>query len=137
MTIYDRIDHELKKRNLSRRKLAQLSGININTMSSLFARRPEPFPENHLIKIADTLGVPVHELKGLSLVMFSGPEPIKNDRPAIQIIQRHVTPYKAPAESKGAGELLNIFNSLNKEGRRALLAVATTFSIMGEYKDTN
>ena len=129
MTIYDRIDNELKRRNISRRRLAQLSGININTMSTLFARRPEPFPENHLVKIADALDMPVRELKGFSLVEFR-PSRSNNKDGLIATTSNQFHNVGDYSNSKASKQLLSSFNSLNDDGQRALLAVAAAFSIM-------
>ena len=55
--VYDRIDELLKQKGLSRRKLAELSGINPSTLGALFARRPVPLPDKYLNPIAEALGV--------------------------------------------------------------------------------
>lgn len=55
--VYDKIDELIKQKDISRRKLAMLAGINISTMSALFARRPVPLPDKYLSPIAEALGV--------------------------------------------------------------------------------
>ena len=72
--VYDKIDEILKERKISRRKLAMMAGININTMSALFARRPERFPDKYLEKIASALSVSIAELKGANLSLFPSAE---------------------------------------------------------------
>lgn len=72
--VYDKIDEILKERKVSRRKLAMMAGININTMSALFARRPERIPDKYLEKIASALNVSIAELKGANLSLFPSAE---------------------------------------------------------------
>lgn len=55
--VYDKIDALLREREWSRRKLAIEAGINVSTMSALFARRPNPLPDKYLRRMAAALGV--------------------------------------------------------------------------------
>lgn len=70
MTVYENIDKILRERHISRRKLADLAGINANTLAAVFMRKPDPFPEKYLIPIAEALEVPVYQLKGLKLLKY-------------------------------------------------------------------
>lgn len=60
---FDKIDELAKAKKISRRRLAQMAGINVNTMSSLYKRRPAKFPEKYIEPIANALGVAPSELK--------------------------------------------------------------------------
>ena len=115
MDTYERIDELLKERHMSRRKLAQIAGININTMSALFMRRPETFPPKYLEKIAAALNVPVTEFTGLKLISFPGTvkeEPVKEADPLQQIVS--MLEKLTPTELK----LVQVYAAkLEKQGR--------------------
>lgn len=70
---YDKIDEILKERGLSRRKLAQMAGINVNTMSALFAKKPEKFPDKYLNAIAEALDVSALTLKASNIRLLARP----------------------------------------------------------------
>lgn len=75
MDIYDRIDNVLKQKKISRRKLAELAGINVNTMSSLFARRPSNFPRQYLNQIAEVLDITPAALEGYGIFQLVSATP--------------------------------------------------------------
>jgi putative transcriptional regulator len=56
-----RLDKILSERNMTQTKLAELSGLSRNTISSL-VHQPAQIRFNTLDILCDTLGVPVHEL---------------------------------------------------------------------------
>ena len=62
LNVYDRIDLILKERGISRRKLAELSGIPYSTIASSFARKNKNLKIETLDKIAAALDVSVIRL---------------------------------------------------------------------------
>ena len=136
MTIYDRIDMELKRRHWSRRKLADFAGININTMCSLFARKPDPLPDKYLNKIADALDIPVHELKGISIVGFPAHSRRKKSDPFLYNLEFALA-YENLTYRTAENELVAFYNLLNKPGKSVLLRMAETLSQMAEFRDSD
>lgn len=76
---YDKIDELLKERKMSRRKLAQKAGINVNTMSALFAKKPDVLPDKYLNPIAEVLEVSPTTLRASNLRLFTASEAVPFD----------------------------------------------------------
>ena len=144
--IYDRIDELAAERNLSRRKLAQLAGINVNTLSTIFKRRPDKFPEKYLESIANALGVSVSEIRNANLRVF--PKPMNNRQTLkyeriMDLYTPHSLPYGPIAqllcdfldqyavdhpdiynEACYWGDMIEALNGLTSDGRDKVLEYA-------------
>ena len=139
-TTYDIIDEELKKRRWSRRKLAEIAGININTMSTIFARRVEPFPEKYLEPIAKALDIAAHELKGIKIYKLMLPgeeeEPPFRLEPIAKAIAHRAT--KCNSEEIGGllklTDLIDAFKGLNEEGQDLALKIVAALTNSQEYR---
>lgn len=64
VSIYDRINRELKARKMTRRELAARAGINESTLGSLFHRKSEYFPTKYTKAIAKVFDMPWEDLAG-------------------------------------------------------------------------
>lgn len=62
MNVYERIDLILKERGISRRKLAEISGIPYSTIASSFSRKSKKLSIETIDKIAIALGVPIVQI---------------------------------------------------------------------------
>lgn len=152
MSIYDNIDKELHNRCWSRRELAQRAGINVNTMSTLFARKPDPMPEKYIDKIANALEMQPHELKGFGLVtempqfkpkdfdlaskmrLFYEPTDFSNFNSISKVeINRN---YKGDIahDSQKLAKLIESFNLLNADGQEAALSVLIALAASSRFQ---
>lgn len=61
---YDLIDKLLAEKHMSRRKLAELAGISVNTLSAAFRRKTKNISIDSVMRIADVLQVNWWELMG-------------------------------------------------------------------------
>lgn len=106
---FDRIDELAKVKKISRRRLAQMAGINVNTVSSLYRRRPARFPERYIEPIANVLGVPPSELRNANnLIVITGnirPIPAAENNPEQETAPRPVSAIMADLEALGREEL--------------------------------
>lgn len=106
---FDRIDELAKAKKISRRRLAQMAGINVNTMSSLYRRRPARFPERYIEPIANVLRVPPSELRNANnLIVITGnirPIPAAENNPEQETAPRPVSAIMADLEALGREEL--------------------------------
>lgn len=110
-SVYDRIDAILKQRRISRRKLAEMAGINVNTMSAIFARKAEPLADKYLDPIAEALEVPKTELLGIRVIhpeeqarlsLFASPQSLDSGRLSANLLN---------VSLKRKQELSAVFNS--------------------------
>lgn len=116
--VYDKIDELAKARNISRRRLAQLSGININTMSTLYKRRPVNFPDKYLIPIAAVLDVSPSEIRNANnLHLFPNTaEPPHTDADAAQVVDfANLAPGQTENQRATVGQVLSMIETLNRD----------------------
>lgn len=116
--VYDKIDELAKARNISRRRLAQLSGININTMSTLYKRRPVNFPDKYLIPIAAVLDVSPSEIRNANnLRLFpNAAEPPHTDADAAQVVDfANLAPVQTENQRATVGQVLSMIETLNRD----------------------
>ncbi|MBE5774050.1 MAG: helix-turn-helix transcriptional regulator [Clostridiales bacterium] len=119
MDIYQRIDKLLREKDMTRKQLAALAGINYSTIATIFSRKPKHFPHKYAEKIASVLQVSVDEL-------------YESDNELQRII-----------ESLSSSEILEVFrhkllenfNSLNFTGKMTLLQISSEMATMPQYKD--
>lgn len=116
--VYDKIDELAKARNISRRRLAQLSGINTNTMSTLYKRRPVNFPDKYLIPIANALNVSPSEIRNANnLRLFpSAAEPPCADADTAQVVHwDSLVPAQTENQRATVGQVLSMIETLNRD----------------------
>lgn len=113
--IYDLIDAELKRRKMSRRKLAIRAGMPESTIAALFARRSEGITMSTLYRIANALDV--------------------NIRLFISEQQKEDSPDSLQQDFPGdKNELVHCFYRLNEKGREMTLAFAEGLTKLKEYR---
>lgn len=109
--VYDKLDELLRQRGWSRRKLAMEAGINLNTMSALFARRPEPLPDKYLRPMAEALGV---DIKAFDPMLLEAEYAQK----ALTLIRRSDRCERYPEVSPEIKELVEIASARAWEKQR-------------------
>lgn len=116
--VYDKIDELAKARNISRRRLAQLSGININTMSTLYKRRPVNFPDKYLFPIAAVLDVSPSEIRNANnLRLFPKTAELpRADADAAQVVDfADLAPVQTENQRATVGQVLSMIETLNRD----------------------
>lgn len=147
--MYDMIDQILKERGMSRRQLAIAAGIPLSTMSNLFAWRTKAPSLGKLIKISDTLGVPLSAFistdemertkpKCIS-VMVSGLEEVrrqfvKAQQEELRKSADTLNPLIGEEAAKQASELLYHFVRLNTAGRKKAIETLDDMTDIPKYK---
>ena len=69
---FDKIDELRKEQRISRSELARRAGINPNTMSTLFSRRPKVLSDKYLLPIAAALNVSPSVIRNANIRAFPG-----------------------------------------------------------------
>ena len=145
MTIYDRIDKVLKEKGMSRRNLARLAGIPETTIASAFARRPERFPVQHLLKIATVLDTPWQKLiagteeeryLAREVMLVTGEPNIKktvNGKTSMNGVDVTMQQQEGEADERKS-RLLSSFDSLNTGGQDEVIRFSELMEHVPEYK---
>ncbi len=128
MTIYDRIEQQLKSRNMSRRKLAMLAGIPPATLNTALARKAGLSPEN-IVKIAQALDVDANVLL-YGRIMADDIQFVKSGGLSDAMQKLHKT-----ADELGSAALLRRYQMLNEAGKQALLRTAEVYTFYPEWRD--
>lgn len=153
MTVCERIDRELKRRNLSRRQLAIMAGIPPSSLQSAMQRNGN-LSLDMVFKIADALEIPAPSL------LDNSSERAADETRALGIkLSRTLAEYEA-AKKRGAPKeelvrlmekcttlgmeanqraqesiLLREFQRLNSPGKDAALGYVKALAEMPEYQD--
>ena len=147
--MYDMIDQILKGRGMSRRQLATAAGIPLSTMSNLFARRTKAPSLGTLIKISDTLGVPLSAFISTDEMERTKPKGIPVKVAGLEEVRRQfvkaqqeelrksadtLKPLIGEEAAKQASELLYHFVRLNTAGRNKAIETLEDMTDIQKYK---
>lgn len=151
MNVYDRIDHELQKRRMSRRQLAIEAGIPTSTFQSVMERRRNISVEM-LTSVSNALKVPfsefVDELEDFYWdgERFVGPAKMRRLRELQKLadeVSQNYDPDKAAmlramleemSSDERNGDLLFAFDQLNDRGQAVAIERVEELAKIPEYK---
>lgn len=146
--MYDRLDQILKERGMSRRQLAIKAGVPLSTMSNLFARRTKAPSLGVLIKISETLGVPLNAFVAPEEMERVKPKSIELQMKGVEDIQRKfiesqqeqirksidmLKPIVGEAVAQQAAVLLYHFVGLTAAGRERAIEILDDMRHVPKY----
>lgn len=132
MTVYDKIDEILKMKHMSRRKMAHAAGIPESTISSLFIRRPDRFPLEYALKIANVLQVNWAELLGVYPYDDTSKEELTPEEQ--KEIFNHMT--SSAQRIKWDRNMSDFFYRLNEIGRQEAIKRVEELTCLSQYQAT-